>query len=240
MYYCLMETDFFRYRLPYIDSNMYLIMEGQEALIVDPCRSEEALARLRENGVQTVTVLLTHEHFDHTSGVNWLRKHFPCQVICQEDCAARIHIPANNRPLVFLPLMQAAGEEEAAEIEAFYEAFPIESIEADRVFHEVYDFLWQRHRIHMHSCPGHSPGSSVIRFDDTHVFTGDYMIPDTSVILRFPGGSKTAYRQETLPYLLSLDESIKIMPGHGIPCIFCDLRLENGVFRLSQYGKKGA
>lgn len=235
-----METEFLEYRLPYIDSNMYLLIEGEEALAIDPCRSEAAEARLREKGVRNVTVLLTHEHFDHTSGVNWLRKHFSCQVICQEDCGARISIPANNRPLVFLPLMQAGSEEEAAEIQAFYESFPVEVIEADFTFYDVYDFLWQGHRLHLQSCPGHSPGSIVISFDDTHVFTGDYMIPDIPVILRFPGGSKEAYRQRTLPYLLSVEGSTKIMPGHGNPCLFQDLRLENGVFRLGRCGKKGA
>lgn len=235
-----MEKEFLEYRLPYIDSNMYISIEGQEALIIDPCPSEVALSRLRGAGVQQVTVLLTHEHFDHTSGVNWLREHFPCRVICHEECGERISIPANNRPLVFLPLMQVRSEEEAAEIENFCEGFPIESIRADVTFHEAYDFLWQGHSINMRSCPGHSPGSSVIRFDDTYAFTGDYMIPDIPVILRFPGGSKEAYKQRTLPYLLSLEGNTKIMPGHGTPCFFQDLRLENGAFRLARYGKKGA
>ena len=235
-----MEKEFLEYRLPYIDSNMYLRIEGEEALAIDPCPSEAVLDLLRERGVRQVTVLLTHEHFDHTSGVNWLRRHFACYVICQKACGERISVPANNRPLVFLPLMQAGSEEEAAEIEVFCESFPVESIEADLTFGETYDFLWRGHRLHLESCPGHSQGSVVIGFDSTHVFTGDYMIPDTPVILRFPGGSKAAYRQKTLPYLLSLPGRVQIMPGHGSPCLCRELHLEGGVFRLDRYGKKGA
>ena len=238
MQYSTMETEFLKYSLPYIDSNMYLLIENGEALIIDPCPSEEALTRLKENDVCHLTIILTHEHFDHTSGVNWYRKNFSCQLICQEDCGARISIPANNRPLVFLPLMQASSEEEAAKIQSFYESFPVEGIEADFTFHETYVFLWHEHHLHLRSCPGHSPGSIVICFDDNYVFTGDYMIPDTPVILRFPGGSEVAYRQRSLPYLLSLKGYMRIMPGHGKSCFFQDLHFEEGVFCLKSCGKR--
>ena len=238
MQYSIMEAEFLMYKLPYIGSNMYLLIERDEALIIDPCPSEAALSRLKENGVRHVTVLLTHEHFDHTSGVNWFRKYFSCRLICQEECGARISIPANNRPLVVLSLMQASNGEETAEIKTFYESFPIEGIEADLTFHEDYDLWWQGHQLNLHSCPGHSPGSIVICFDDTYAFTGDYMIPDIPVILRYPGGSEAAYRQRSLPYLLSLQGNMMIMPGHGTPCLLHDLCLEKGVFRLKRYRKR--
>lgn len=42
----------------------------------------------------------------------------------------------------------------------------------------------------------------LIIFDDKYVFTGDYMIPNTSAILRYPGGSEQDYMENTLPILI--------------------------------------
>ena len=57
-----------------IDSNMYVILENKKALIIDPCVSEEAKEYLKSEQVKEILVLLTHEHYDHISGVNWLRE----------------------------------------------------------------------------------------------------------------------------------------------------------------------
>ena len=73
-------------------------------------------------------------------------------------------------------------------------------------------------------------GSSVIIFDNTYAFTGDYMIPDTPIILRFPGGSKTLYMQKTESFLLGLEDDLMIMPGHGEPCLRRDLVYQHGCF----------
>ena len=62
----------YRWVMPAILSNMYLVLEGGQALIIDPHICMPALELLRTNGVENVLVLLSHEHFDHISGVNWL------------------------------------------------------------------------------------------------------------------------------------------------------------------------
>lgn len=226
----MIEQGFYRYVMPFIESNMYLRMEGDRALVIDPSKSDALEERLIDAHVTHVTILLTHEHFDHISGINWLRQKFPSRVICQEKCALSMAKASNNRPLIFLPLMKAETEREAARIRAFYDSFPLEEIHAETIFQDSYEFLWQGHSVHIRSCPGHSPGSCVIGFEDTIAFTGDYMIPDTPVILRFPGGSKKDYHEKTLPYLLGIGKDTAIMPGHGMPCFRRDLELVDGIF----------
>ncbi|WP_074515502.1 MBL fold metallo-hydrolase [Selenomonas sp. WCT3] len=223
-------NSFSRFVLRYSESNMYLLVENHEALIIDPHKSMEALAVLREKGVKHIHILLTHEHFDHVTGVNWLKEQFNTTVICQKKCAESIAVAKNNRPFVFFPMVEDKTEQEKREIISFFDALPADAIKADITFAEEYDFTWQGHEIKLVSCPGHSPGSTLINFDNIHVFTGDYVIPNTPVILRFPGGDKEIYRKKTLPVLLGMSDDLMMMPGHGEPCLRGSLTYECGCF----------
>lgn len=211
---------------------MYLCIENNEALIVDPHPSEKAEQLLKSHGTEKISILLTHEHFDHTTGVNWFRERFPARVICQRNCAESIGTAKNSRPFVFFPMVEDKTEEEKREMLAFYDALPSDAIQADITFDECYEFSWWEHHLFLRSCPGHSMGSALIYFDDTYVFSGDYMIPNTPVILRFPGGSKMLYRRNTLPYLMMLDADSLILPGHGEPYRRGDTEYveRNGIF----------
>lgn len=42
---------------------MYVLMAEGQAIVIDPIDSDEAFENLRP--FQEITVLLTHEHFDH-------------------------------------------------------------------------------------------------------------------------------------------------------------------------------
>lgn len=223
--------SFLRYKLKYSESNMYMLLEGRQALIIDPNISDEALSELRCSNVKEVYILLTHEHFDHTTGVNWYREKFDTTVVCQKDCAAKIIDSKNNRPFVFFPMVEDRTEEEKREVLSFYDALPTNPIRADVVFDDVFKFDWRKHNIFIKACPGHSPGSAVVIVDNEYAFTGDYMIPDVPVILRFPGGSKELYNKRTLPYLLGLAENMLIMPGHGDPYLKINSKYQNGIFK---------
>ena len=59
-----------------IDSCMYIWQEEDSVVIIDPCVSKDALLYLRERNINRILVILTHEHYDHISGVNWLKENF--------------------------------------------------------------------------------------------------------------------------------------------------------------------
>lgn len=218
---------FHRYVLPYMESNMYVLVDGAEALVIDPGLSDDLISRFNKQGVQRVTVLLTHEHFDHISGMFALRKQFSTVLVCQRECASSIAVAKNNRPL---PLLQKLTKENRAEIMEFYQLFSVQPIYADVEFDTEYIFTWKRHRIRMLSMPGHSSGSAIIEFDEYYIFTGDYMIPNVAVILRYPGGSHASYEQCTLPYLLAIEDDKIIMPGHGNSCYRKMMIYQKGIF----------
>ena len=47
-------------------TNMYVLTENSRALVVDPHLSDDAIIFLKQQGIVECTLLLTHEHSDHT------------------------------------------------------------------------------------------------------------------------------------------------------------------------------
>lgn len=212
------DLHFLRFVLPYMLSNMYLCIGGREALIIDPQPSEEALAVLMYASVQDALILLTHEHFDHTAGVNFFRRYLSSvRVLAHEATAHHIADTRNNRPL---SLLKMVTEENRAELLAAYHSYIVEPIAVDAYLTEGQQLLWCDHVIAVSEVPGHSPGSLLFTVDDVGTFTGDYLIPQTSVILRYPGGSEATYREITLPKLWEIPNGRIIFPGHGEPYCF--------------------
>ena len=55
----------------FLDTNTYVMEEDRHLLVIDPANHAALLERCRD--AATVTVLLTHEHFDHIGGLNRIR-----------------------------------------------------------------------------------------------------------------------------------------------------------------------
>lgn len=211
---------FSRFVLPYMASNMYLRIEAEEALVVDPQPAAAALAVLQRAAVKRVLVLLTHEHFDHTCGVNFLRLHLPSVCVMAHEKTARcVQVARNNRPL---SLLKMVTQENRAEILAAYNSYLVEPIAVDWNLVDGQIVKWRDHTISVSAVPGHSPGSVLFAFDDSAIFTGDYLILHTEVILRYPGGSETEYHEVTLPKLKAIPDGMLLLPGHGEP--YCLVR----------------
>jgi hydroxyacylglutathione hydrolase len=171
-----------------IDAKMYLLVENHRAVILDPCVSEEAKEYLQSENVEEIIVLLTHEHYDHISGINWLRESFKrTKVICSEACGAALGKPHKN-------------------LSEYYE-----------IFNGKKEWNFESHKIVMQETPGHSKGSICILVDEKILFSGDTLVTGHETILRLPGGSKKDFAGITLPYLESLDREIMVYPGHGEP-----------------------
>lgn len=85
---------------------MYVLVCENSAIVIDPHISTACRQYLQDNGVDNIVIILTHEHFDHTSGVNYYRNIVPkVHVIAHRFCAEKISIARNNRPLALLKLI---------------------------------------------------------------------------------------------------------------------------------------
>jgi len=75
---------------------MYTIKSEKKLIVIDPFVSVELLDYIEGNLLTVDYIILTHEHYDHISGVNWLKDKFNTKVICNDKCAEAIINPALN------------------------------------------------------------------------------------------------------------------------------------------------
>ena len=57
----------------FADNYLWLLHDGQQALVVDPGDAAPVQRVLLQNGLQLTAILVTHHHADHTGGVDTLR-----------------------------------------------------------------------------------------------------------------------------------------------------------------------
>ena len=219
-----MHIKTFTYNL--IDAKMYILLEETSALVIDPNISEDAVRMLNKCGIENIKVILTHEHYDHISGVEWLRRQFECEVYCSQKCNANMQSPILNGSKYFKALFFDKGAEKMKEAS---EVKPMVCY-ADVIFKGEKKFVWKEHEIIMTETPGHSQGSICILIDNKYLFTGDSLLKDFPVITRLPGGSKKAYEEKTLPYLDSMDRDIYVYPGHGKSGYIKNFKYVNNTF----------
>ncbi|MDE6433374.1 MAG: MBL fold metallo-hydrolase [Lachnospiraceae bacterium] len=207
------ELEIHKYILEPINSNMYLIVKNKSALIIDPHICQDAVEFLEQKTVEEIWIILTHEHFDHISGVNFFREHWSCTVLCGNHAKEYLTDPLKNLSAYFKSLLidKDAETVRIAE-EVFDENY---SCYADIGFDGRYGFEWQGLDIQLIETPGHSKGSICILVEEQYVFTGDSLVADNAVITRLPGGSKKEYRLITKPFLEGLSKDTIVFPGHG-------------------------
>lgn len=207
--------------MPVMDSRMYIIPNDQnkkEALIIDPLCSDDAIPIIKK--FSHVTILLTHSHYDHISGVNWLRKLIKCTLFCSQRCSEKISNPHENFSAFATALIMGKTAEEQAKCMEFFDLNY--SCYADKLFTWDTSCKFGSYTVNIKHTPGHSDCSQCIHLTTEKkeltpdiLFTGDSLVNGHNIITRLPSGSKKDYTTITKPYLESLPDNILVMPGHG-------------------------
>lgn len=129
-----------------IDARMYVIVENGKALIIDPSISEDAKKYLKSEKIEDILILLTHEHYDHISGVNWFKEEFTkTKLLCSEPCAKALPKPYKNLS-VYYEILFSTKDPEIREYVRNMDVQPY-SCEADEFFTGEKEFEWQGHKI---------------------------------------------------------------------------------------------
>lgn len=195
-----------RYESDLLSSNMYLIVEGDAAIVVDPFRDTTPGA-----GLTVERILLTHEHYDHISGVNEWKRVTGAPVLCSKACAVNIQNPIKNLAStfeLFCELQTWVKLENKPTADAKFACQAEETFEKEKVL------TWRGHSFILFEMPGHSQGSIGILLDNQFFFSGDSLIEGCEIALRLPGGSRKMWETVGAPTLSRIPKGCMIYPGH--------------------------
>ena len=175
-------------------------MENKEAAIVDPAIPSQQIASwIDQNSISLKFILITHAHFDHIGGVEWIRS------------LSEMHIPI------------ALHEND---VELWNEGGGAKNFGFDFDPGETPDFLVEdqqklqlgKTEFKVLLTPGHSPGHVTYAFiDDLAVFCGDLIFHHGVGRTDLEYGSQkdlvTSIRQK----IFTLPDDTILYPGHGKP-----------------------
>ncbi|MEY8333802.1 MBL fold metallo-hydrolase [Lachnospiraceae bacterium 47-T17] len=207
-----------QYMTPYMRSYCYVMTEGSDAIVVDPCEMDAIKRFLQIAGANISCCILTHEHYDHVSGLDWMHS-LSVPVIASEACNEGLASPKINQSRyydLFCMLQKRLADDVIPDVDEY-------SGYADRLFKNEMHFEWNGHDILLKETPGHSRGSICMLVDQKVLFSGDTLFADRDTNCTILGGNKKDLEEISMPWLLSLDKNLTVYPGHY------------DVFRLGDY-----
>ena len=202
---------------------MYVIISEGDAVVFDPHEKTALLRLLRDRKIKHVHILLTHEHYDHVNGVNWLKEATGADSFSQKETANALAKEHTKTPIFISTVIANEDRKDGGHrYQDFKAQFKPYSIKIDKTFAAKKSFMIGGLEFEATSTPGHSPGSACYRLNHGMVFTGDTLLQHHRVILGFRESKRELYESKALPYLKSLAKDTIIMPGHGDPFLLKD------------------
>lgn len=175
-------------------TNCYLIEGERGVVVIDPGYKREAILDfLKENEDKERLILLTHGHFDHIGGAEYLRL----------ETGVKIGIGALDEPALSDDVLNCA-----VNFNRVISPFNADYLYNDGDVISVGDITLKV----MHT-PGHTVGG-VCYLADGVVFTGDTLFKGTIGRDEFPGGDLETLKK-SVKRLYTLDEDTVIYAGHG-------------------------
>ncbi len=193
-----------------VPSNTYLLVnkEDKRCIVIDPGTKEQANVRdyIQSNGFTLDYIILTHEHFDHCWGVNYLLESFPAKVISTRLCAIWVQTPMNY----FNQLYYNSDEK--------YHIKQVDVIVED-INREL---VWGEVPMVFINTPGHTNKGMCIDIGDC-LFTGDTILYRTKPFLKTRyGASKSDLKKSIEDIYHTYSGDTKVFPGHGKPFLLKD------------------
>ena len=176
-------------------SNTYLLVSGNEAMVVDPSVSVAAIMNaVSAENAALVGILLTHGHFDHILSLDTLR----------DAMGVKAYIHSNDA------IMLTDGKKNA-----FYEFFGKERTyrPADVLLTDGDTIPLGGEVLTVIHTPGHTQGSVCYSYGDI-IVTGDTLFAEAIGRCDLWGGSKELMA-DSLRHLSTLPRNTQIYPGHG-------------------------
>lgn len=178
-------------------TNAYLVIDKatHKAALVDPGwdADEHWPPVIDEHGAKLESIILTHGHIDHVSGVAAILRAYP---------GLPVYIHRDDEMMLSF---SKAGE---------MFGLPFETSEATDYFEEGKTFSVGETTFDVFHTPGHSPGHIVLLCGN-HLIAGDVIFQGSIGRTDLPGGSYEILADSILTKVMTLDDDVVIYPGHG-------------------------
>ncbi len=190
---------------PMFATNCWVIAsaKGSECIIVDPGMtdiSKEIEMIVEEEGLKPVAALLTHGHLDHTFSVKPLADGYDIAAYIHSEDRRFIAEPAGIHGPQFVEQLQGMHFQEPRKVEVLKDGSEL-------------NLLGMKIRaIH---APGHTRGSLMFLINDETLLSGDVLFAGSIGRTDLPTGSASDMRNTLKKKVLTLDDGIRVLPGHG-------------------------
>lgn len=182
-------------------TNAYIVADTDtnEAILIDPVDNADLLVKTaQESGWTIKLILATHAHFDHVLASYALK----------ELTGAPFYIHAEAAPM--LAYLRDTG------LRFTGQPFP-EAAEPDRLLTtEPETIELGAIKLETLYTPGHAPGHlAFFMRDEKIVFSGDALFAGSIGRTDLPGGDYEQLMASIFDKLLTLDDDVRVLPGHG-------------------------
>lgn len=187
-----------------IDENTYIVNDAShDAAIIDcgallPINRQAIADYISREGLHVTAHVLTHGHFDHMFGAQWVADTY--------GCAPLLH-PAD-----------AALYEGAVEMVCafFHRRFDFDVPPVSGFLKDNDTLSFGSHTMRVIPCAGHTPGGVCLYIEDEGVlFTGDSIFQGSIGRSDLDGGNHDDLISNLNKHVLTLPEEVIIYPGHG-------------------------
>ena len=193
-----------------VPSNTYLLVNetSKKCIVIDPGSKEQANVHdfIQSHGLTLDYIILTHEHFDHCWGVNYLLESYPAKVVSTRLCAEWVQTPMNY----FNQLYYNSDEK-----------YHIKQV--DIIVEDVdWKMTWDEVLMVFINTPGHTNKGMCIEIGGC-LFTGDTILYRTKPFLKARYGASKSDLKNSIENIYHIySGETKVFPGHGEPFLLKD------------------
>lgn len=187
-----------------LDTNAYVLVDGTDAVVVDPAGDAEALlAAAQRHGGTVGAVWLTHAHFDHVAGLADLLDLIDVPVYLNDRDRVLFERAAASAALYGIRTRQSSAP-----------TLPLVDAQELSVGNATARCLWT---------PGHAPGHMAFYLEEAEtVLSGDALFRGSIGRTDLPFGDTATLLDAIRRQLFSLPPSTAVLPGHGEPTTIGD------------------
>ena len=189
--------------VPPFQKNGYVVgcETTREAVVIDPGDEVEALLDvISVQSLQVRSILLTHAHVDHVTGVPRAKQELQTPVYLHRDDQ----------------FLYDAAPQQAAFFGLHCEALP----PIDRYYDLAQPLSFGEYEISVHHTPGHCPGGVCLAMGRTgekkeHLFVGDTLFAGSIGRTDLPGGDHPTLLRSITKVLFAFGDTANVYSGHG-------------------------